>query len=121
VAGALWSFPQVVREGEGIRTTPGGIFKLDPRNEVQTVLNERIVLFTSTHNEDPPGGDWFLACEIRLPFSPINWRPRTRRIRAIRVESELRFTVRESQSQGFGASLDAPEGSMLPKTLLPGA
>jgi hypothetical protein len=39
----------------------------------------------------------------------------------IRVESELRFTVRESQSQGFGASLDAPEGSMLPKTLLPGA
>ena len=34
---------------------------------------------------------------------------------------ERRFTVRESQSQDFGASLDAPEGSMLLKTLLPGA
>ena len=47
--------------------------------------------------------------------------PRTRRIRAIRVESELRFTVRESQSQGCGASLDVREGSMLAMTLLPGA
>jgi hypothetical protein len=37
------------------------------------------------------------------------------------TQSELRLTVRESQSQGFGASLDAPEDSMLPKTLLPGA
>ena len=43
------------------------------------------------------------------------------RFRPIHVEPELRFTVRESLSQGFGASLDAPEGSMLPKTLLPGA
>ena len=34
---------------------------------------------------------------------------------------ELRFTVRESQSQGFGASLDVREGRMLPTTLLPGA
>jgi hypothetical protein len=42
VAGALWSFPEVVREGEGIRTTPGGIFKIDSRDEVQTVLNKRI-------------------------------------------------------------------------------
>ena len=39
----------------------------------------------------------------------------------IRVEAELRLTVRESQSQGFGASLDALEGSTLPKTLLQGA
>ena len=46
MAGALWSFPEVVREGEGIRTTSGGIFKLDPRNEVQNVLNERIALLT---------------------------------------------------------------------------
>ena len=84
-------------------------------------METRFALFTSTHNEDPPGGDWFLVCEIRLQFSPINWRPRTRRIHAIRVESELQLTIRESQSQGFGASLDAPEGSMLPKTLLPGA
>jgi hypothetical protein len=37
-------FSEVVREGEGIRTTSGGIFKLDPRNEVQNVLNERIGL-----------------------------------------------------------------------------
>src|SRR6266700_3338324 len=73
------------------------------------------------HNEDPPGGDWFLACEIRLPFSPINWRPRTRRIRAIRVESELRLTARESRSPGSGASLDVRESSRLTKTLLPGA
>ena len=35
--------------------------------------------------------------------------------------SELQLTVRESQSQGFGASLDVPESSMLPKTLFPGA
>jgi DSBA-like thioredoxin domain len=78
-------------------------------------------LFSSTHNEDPPGGDWFLACEIRLPFSPINWRPRPRRIRAIRVESELRLTARESRSRGSGASLDVREDSMLAMTLLPGA
>jgi hypothetical protein len=84
-------------------------------------LDECLALFTSTHNEDPPGKDWFLACEIRLPFSPINWRPRTRRIRAIRVESELRLTARESRSRGSGASLDVPEGSMLAMTLLPGA
>jgi len=25
-------------------------------------LETRFVLFTSTHNEDPPGGDWFLTC-----------------------------------------------------------
>ncbi len=84
-------------------------------------IGERVGLFSSTHNEDPPDGDWFLAGGIRLPFSPINWGPRTRRIRAIRVESELRLTVLESQSQGFGASLDVREGSMLPTTLLPGA
>jgi len=42
-------------------------------------------------------------------------------IRPIRVESELRLTVRESQSQGFGAPLDVREGSMLAMTLLPGA
>jgi hypothetical protein len=46
---------------------------------------------------------------------------RARLIHAIRVESELQLTVRESQSQGFGASLDVPESSMLPKTLFPGA
>jgi hypothetical protein len=40
---------------------------------------------------------------------------------SLNCASGLRFTVRESQSQGFGASLDAPEDSMLPKTLLPGA
>jgi hypothetical protein len=34
---------------------------------------------------------------------------------------ELQLTVRESQSRGSGASLDVPEGSMLPTTLLPGA
>ena len=42
-------------------------------------------------------------------------------VEAPRVESELRLTVRESQSQGFGASLDVREGSMLATTLLPGA
>jgi hypothetical protein len=35
--------------------------------------------------------------------------------------SELQLTDRESQSQGFGASLDVPESSRLTKTLLPGA
>jgi hypothetical protein len=39
----------------------------------------------------------------------------------IRVESELRFTARELQSQGSGASLDVPESSMPAKTSLPGA
>lgn len=78
-------------------------------------------LFTSTHNEDPPRGDWFVTGEIRLPFSPINWKPRTRRIRAIRAESEPRLTVRESQSQGFGASLYVREGSMPAMTLLQAA
>ena len=34
---------------------------------------------------------------------------------------ELRLTVRESQSQGSGASLDVREGSMPAMTLLPGA
>jgi hypothetical protein len=47
VAGALWSFPKVVRKGEGIRTTSGDTFKLDPRNEVQTILNERIAQLRS--------------------------------------------------------------------------
>ena len=93
----------------------------DPENCVQPTLNECFALFASTHNVDPLGGDWFLACEIRLPFSPINWRPRTRRIRAIRVESELQLTIRESRSRGFGASLDVREDSMLARTLLPGA
>ena len=35
--------------------------------------------------------------------------------------SELQLTVRESQSQGFGASLGVPENSRLTKTSLPGA
>jgi hypothetical protein len=90
-----------------------------PLNISETILDERFGLFTSTHNEDSPDGDWFLACEIRLPFSPINWRLRTRRIRAIRVESELHLTARESRSPGSGASLDVPESSMPAKTLLP--
>jgi len=46
VACALWIFPEVVREGEGIRATPCGVFKIDPRNEVQTILNERFALLT---------------------------------------------------------------------------
>ena len=84
-------------------------------------LAECIGLFTSTHNEDPPCRDWFLACEIRLPFSPINWRPRislnsrnSGRVRTTAYSSRIAVT-------GFGASLDAPEGSMLLRTLLPGA
>ena len=44
-----------------------------------------------------------------------------RLIHAIRVESELQVTIRESRSRGSGASLDVREGSMLPKTSLPGA
>ena len=55
-------------------------------------------------------------------FRPwIKHRPRTRRIRAIRVESELQLTIRELRSRGSGASLDVREGSMLAMTLLPGA
>src|SRR6516165_1211057 len=78
-------------------------------------------LFTSTHNEDPPCGDWFVTAGIRLPFLPTRWSATHTPNPSIRVESELRLTVRESQSQGFGASLDVPESSRLTKTLLPGA
>src|SRR5437870_4960282 len=46
---------------------------------------------------------------------------RARLIHAIRGESELQLTARESQSRGSGASLDGPESSMLAKTLLPEA
>ena len=59
---------------------------------------------------------------IRLSSLPTKWSSRAyAESVAIRVESELRLTVRESQSQGFGASLDVPESSRLAKTLLPGA
>jgi len=82
---------------------------------------ECVGLFTSTHNEDQPRGDWFVTGGIRLPFLPTRWSAMHTPIRPIRVESELRLTVRESQSQGFGAPLDVREGSMLAMTLLPGA
>src|SRR5512135_153577 len=52
-----------------------------------------------------------------LPYSPIKRNTRTRRIRVIRIESEVRLTVRESQSQGFGAWLDVREGSRPATTL----
>ena len=42
-------------------------------------------------------------------------------IHAIRVQSELHVTIRESQSRGSGASLDVPESSMPAKTSIPGA
>src|ERR1700744_537200 len=36
-------------------------------------LAERIGLFTSTHKEDQPCGDWFVTGGIRLPFLPTRW------------------------------------------------
>ena len=56
--------------------------------------------------------DLIVTSEIRLS---IKRSTRSRRIRSIGVESELGLTVRESQSQGFGASLDVREGGKRPK------
>ena len=52
---------------------------------------------------------------------PVGGAPRIRLIAQTRGEFELQLTVRELRSQGSGASPDAREGSMLPKTSLPGA
>ena len=85
------------------------------------LVNERFGLTVHVNAREINLAEIGFGLRSPFPFSPINWRPRTRRIRAIWVESELRLTARESRSRGSGASLDAPEGSMLPKTLLPGA
>jgi len=58
--------------------------------------------------------------ESGYPSCQPNGELRIPRVRPIRTKSALQLTVRESRSQGFDASLDAPEGSMLPKTWLPG-
>jgi hypothetical protein len=85
-------------------------------------LNERIVLFTSTQNEDPPGGDLFVNGGTSLSSSIAKLSTaHTPDSLKIRGEFELQLTVRESRSRGFGASLDVQEGSMLASTLLPGA
>ena len=67
------------------------------------------------------GRDLFVNGGTSLSSSIIKWSTAHTPIRAIRGESELRLTARESRSRGSGASLDVREGSMLPTTLLPGA
>jgi hypothetical protein len=71
-------------------------------------LNERVGLFTSTHNEDPPCGDWFVTGGIRLPFLPTRWSATHAPNPSNSRESNLQLTVRELQSQGSGASLAVP-------------
>ena len=78
-------------------------------------------LFTLMQNKDPTGGDLFVIGGIWLPPRQPSGVPCIRLVPAIRLESELQLTIRELRSQGFGASLDVREGSMLAMTLLPGA
>ena len=62
-------------------------------------LDECVGLFTSTHNEDPPCGDWFVTGGIRLPFLPTRWSAthtpnpsNSRRVRAAAYSSRIAVT-----------------------------
>ena len=62
-------------------------------------LETRYSLFTSTHNEDQPCGDWFVTGGIRLPFLPTRWSAthtpnpsNSRRVRAAAYSSRIAVT-----------------------------
>ena len=63
------------------------------------MLERWFALFTSTHNEDPPGGDWFLACEIRFV--------------GLREDKEPGKVVRETQLNASGLGSTARDETVL--------
>jgi hypothetical protein len=61
--------------------------------------DECIGLFTSTHNEDQPCGDWLVTGGIQLPFLPTKWNAtlspnpsNSRRVRVALYSSRIAFT-----------------------------
>jgi len=73
--------------------------RIYPRITPQSKLNECVALFTSTHNEEPPCGDWFVTGGIRLPFLPTKWSTvhtpnpsNSRRVRAAAYSSRIAVT-----------------------------